>query len=561
MSVSKCNTGDLPLSDDEILASKGLNAKLFHHQLMDLWVLCESTEGVARRIELVSRGKPQGATIAVTRAFVVLRIIRGPAGIKWAAVYLQEDYLYLLLSSESSGTVLQQLARSLLERNRLLARDKSWASYKEGRHLFRSGIYALEALASDAGAKGATRACFMLEGTVDRLLATNRLAEEVGSLSAPRRAVEVSPPAFLEDRDVCLALMAFGANAPVCLCSGTEESVTFANHYNGVNAGWGFLSWAVLSRRCRLGPLSTIAFDIAMDGQSDKAAAQLRALGIDSAEALEHKRATLERCAKPLLPAAQYEFHGRRMEEDLPLLPSLVFVHACEFAQVLNDKEIGEAGVKEVIGLPPDVYQAQVLQTLEKLMAEVEPDSTGRTSCYMQLLMKTVLACSTKWTARGLEKAQQRQRAEAVGGRPATQMPAATGNVGRGGKDGGQSPKKKPFRRKPFLMKSALARGLGKARRRSGAAAVGGQPAPKMPAATGNVSKRQRGGKNRCQSPGKKPRRGKGGTTASLSTYKEIVPCDLCGCPVRKDIILRHKLTEKCKRLTRRRAREAKFAQ
>ena len=93
---------------------------------------------------------------------------------------------------------------------------------------------------------------------------------------------------------------------------------------------------------------------------------------------------------QPLLPVAARVFHGRQLH-DVPLLPSLVLVHVCEFAQVLHDELIGEAGARKVIAIHQSVYRRAVVDVLRQLMRGREGDSNGCVDGYMQLLVRTVL--------------------------------------------------------------------------------------------------------------------------------------------------------------------------
>ena len=95
---------------DESLANRGFSAKLFHHQLVDIWELCCGTEKLAQRIETAVAGMSSMSAgsramlveVAVSRAYVLLRIIRGPAGIAWASEHTAVHHLELLLSTEET---------------------------------------------------------------------------------------------------------------------------------------------------------------------------------------------------------------------------------------------------------------------------------------------------------------------------------------------------------------------------------------------------------------------------------------------------------------------------
>ena len=498
---------------DERLANRGFSAKLFHHQLVDIWELCCGTEKLAQHIETAVAGMSSMSAgsramlveTAVSRAYVLLRIIRGPAGIAWASEHTAVHHLELLLSTEETHIVLQQLAIKLLEENEKLNRGPTWASHREGRHASQSGVHALRALATEAGAFGAARASHMVRGLVGTCMSASRQAAE----GSHRGTEEASPPVVLGDHDIVLALMAFFGNAPLnAQLHKGKMKVNFAKHYNSTHAGWGILSWGVLTKRCRLGPLSPVAFDLAIRSQSKKAKEQLHALGVDSAESLERKRAALDSCAKPLLSAAGFEICGTSVEV-IPLLPSLVFVHACEFAQALSDENIGEGGVKKVLSLPEADYQAQVVQALQGLMREREPDHKCREKCYMQVLLQTALGRSASGASGG-------------------QSPSS-------GASGSQSPSKtlvaqsdgpiKHRGRKSALAKTARALRSARACTRTG------------------VRVKKMHSKTRA---GKGIMRKKRKASVDKLKYKDIVHCELCGCLVRRDVLPRHQESAKC---------------
>ena len=466
-------------------------------QRIETAVACMSSMSAGSRAMLVE--------VAVSRAYVLLRIIRGPAGIPWASEHTAVHHLELLLSPEETHIVLQQLAIKLLEEDEKLNRGPTWASHREGRHASQSGVHALRALATEAGAFGAARASHMVRGLVGTCMS-----------ASPRRWCGASPPVVLGDHDIVLALMAFGGNAPLSAHQDKGKmKVNFAKAYNSINAGWGILSWGVLTKRCRLGPLSPVAFDLAIRSQSKKAKQQLHALGVDSAESLERKRAALDSCAKPLLSAAGFEICGTSVEV-IPLLPSLVFVHACEFAQALSDENIGEGGVKKVLSLPEADYQAQVVQALQGLMRERELDHTGRGNCYMQVLLQTALGRSASGASGG-------------------QSPSS-------GASGGQSPSKTLVAqsdgpKKLNGQKGALTKNA-RAFRRASVCTRTGVPVKRLHSKT-------RAGKGIVRKKRK--------ASVDKQKYKDFVDCELCGCPVRRDVLLRHQESEKCLRLRKRR--------
>ena len=272
---------DEPQALDEILASRGLSPKLFHHQFVESWALSDVLEGVARKI-VASEACRRAKIRATSRGFAVLAAIRGPADVQWTAGKLGETYLQLLLSSEPTNVVLQQLALLLLADHS--GRGEPCASHANGKRLSPFSLHVLEAMSTGMGSRGATRACYLLEGPLAMLLSVDPVEEEVNY------------PAELEEKDVVLMLLAFAGNAPAPRFQ-DNLPVQFASDCESVNVGWAFLHWGVLSQRCRFGPLSAVSFELAMRGLSETSARQLRALGIDSAEGLESKRRSLSRPA------------------------------------------------------------------------------------------------------------------------------------------------------------------------------------------------------------------------------------------------------------------------
>ena len=234
---------------DEILAVAGLSMKLFTNLTPDWCALYEA-------LESVMVGAPSLSLLA--RAFCLFRIVRGAAGVAWAALQLSDPVLSsALLDCKEHADALQRSAARLL----CLAERQAVSrglSHREGRHLCHTGVCALQALATRAG--GAARAVTMLEVVT---------AEIIGPRSELSRGA------------VLLAISAWEGRMP--LAAHSSGNIRCAGPYIAMNAGFGLLAWARRSGWCNVS-LDSVAFKQIMDCQSEKARQHFRDQGVSSFE-------------------------------------------------------------------------------------------------------------------------------------------------------------------------------------------------------------------------------------------------------------------------------------
>ena len=94
---------------------------------------------------------------------------------------------------------------------------------------------------------------------------------------------------------------------------------------------------------------------------------------------LECKRVELSRIAVPWTSFT----HGR-------FIPTpMVFIHTCEYAQVISDPELGEDIIRDIVSMERATYQDVVDQVMAELAAEniFEP---GRVKSHTQIILKKV---------------------------------------------------------------------------------------------------------------------------------------------------------------------------
>ena len=104
-------------SDDEKFAASGLSPKCFAHQIPDIWSLVKSLQECVQAFEdrpadVAERGPPLHTL--VSRVYVVLRMIRGAAGIRWAAKFICKELLGDVASTRPTHAVLLRLGAVLL---------------------------------------------------------------------------------------------------------------------------------------------------------------------------------------------------------------------------------------------------------------------------------------------------------------------------------------------------------------------------------------------------------------------------------------------------------------
>ena len=138
-----------PLSVDEHLAQYGLSAKLFVHQVPDLYEISHSLELISQAVENrlrwdgVRRGDEkldtgpgtayhqQRMEHAISLAHVVLRAIRGAAGVRWAGRLLMVRASLLIDLQTPIDRQIRGLAQIIHEASQLTQKAKAWMSHRE----------------------------------------------------------------------------------------------------------------------------------------------------------------------------------------------------------------------------------------------------------------------------------------------------------------------------------------------------------------------------------------------------------------------------------------------
>ena len=260
---SRCKS--VPL--DVRLAAQGLSIKLFPHQVPELMAIMQGIQ----EVHAFAKDLPaQTCIAALTRAAVILRGIRGEAGVTWARHQILLDtsgckhVLVEVPAGESKNAWLHaeaqiflRLGRELLKAHgRVEAKRESWASHREKRHAKFSGAHFLKALRTPEGSRGAAR-----------------LSKRLATLM--RKCLKVNPRPWT-DRDTRELLECSSGNLPLCVES---AGVSFAAWYNSINAGFTWLLWAQLHDFIPHVPFGDETFAVALLGQSTLAKEQLTNAG------------------------------------------------------------------------------------------------------------------------------------------------------------------------------------------------------------------------------------------------------------------------------------------
>ena len=252
---------------DVRLAAKGLSVKLFPHQVPELMAIMQ---GIQEIYVLVKDLPVQICTTALTRAAVILRGIRGEAGVVWARQQIlldtwgckhtlcevpacQSKHAWL----HSEGQIFWRLGRELVQAHgRVEAKSAAWASHREKRHAKYSGAHFLKALQTPEGSRGAARLSFRLRSLMLKCLKVN--------------------PHPWTDCDTRELLECSLGNLPLCVENG---NLKLAGWYNSVNAGFTWLIWAQVHGFIPHIPFGDATFAVALLGQSSLAKEQLKNAG------------------------------------------------------------------------------------------------------------------------------------------------------------------------------------------------------------------------------------------------------------------------------------------
>jgi hypothetical protein len=360
---------------DEKFAKAGLSVKLFAEQTPELMALVDGVEQILQKVTSVTTSAHE-RVVAVSRAFVVLRCIRGAAGIAWATSRIVADgsghimdLLQVTQSAASLARVAGQLAQELPETGR------NWAAHREGRHVAKSGILALQALA--ASAQKASEAALMLQVVIDYILHYPRANGEVPTLS---------------EGCVLLALVATQGRLPVSLDSrcGSENKtgVAHAAGYNAVNAGLGLLCWGWKTGRCHISCFSEVVLEYICASQAQHAQQHWRNMQINDPDHFEAKFRVLAAHATRLIPESGV---GHMSMPSTVLFPGSLFVHVCEWGQLL--KTVEEHTIGQVLNRSKKSIQSVARAALQRLIAnETSSEGKSRTTCFTQEVFNAVLA-------------------------------------------------------------------------------------------------------------------------------------------------------------------------
>ena len=293
---------------DEEVAKVGLSVKLHFDQTADLVACAQAME------DALARSDPHAPVADVAwdlaKLFVVLRAVRGAAGITWAAEKLSQAIAMELLGVEDEAVALQGTAAWLL---RACSQDECSSNsmcHREGRHTMYSGRHALDAITKFSHSAAA----------VVRILAM--VIQEM--LAASRQGRHVLSPSY-----VVLAFVASEGRLPLSV---TRQGVPcFAGKYNAVNAGWMLLGWGWRSGRITLPDWDAVLQHTINLAQSDKSRVYMADLGLNVPGALEKKAAALEAISAPMLPPRS----GSLARFAPPgLFGGNVVDHVCEVAQL-----------------------------------------------------------------------------------------------------------------------------------------------------------------------------------------------------------------------------------
>ncbi len=242
----------------EQLAVAGLAPSLFLVGAASAHVWASAVELIHK---VVGMCEVEEQVVGVTRAAILLRVIRGPAGVHWAVDWLVKDserVKLLTTTSIATEAVFSTLAYELLRAHD--AREegiKSWASLPEVRHVRFSGRHALVALTKPSGAAGAARLFRGIRPLMELLLSGTS-------------DTEVPDP-------MVASLLGFAWGALPVSVSG--EKVVFAGKYNSVNFGLQVLAWAMAHRRMAIQTFGEESFGAALEGQSQLATQHLESVG------------------------------------------------------------------------------------------------------------------------------------------------------------------------------------------------------------------------------------------------------------------------------------------
>lgn len=372
---------------DERCAAAGLCVKLHVHQIPDLWSIAVALEQVVSAVD----GKPdEEQCCALTRAFLLLRAVRGQAGTSWLQPQLTSPSLLGKLASPADDAeVLRELAADLLllhdSETESRGHAPNWAAHQEGRHARFSGRRALAAMADPAGAQNAAEACEALKPMVQKLVPSGLKPCEVGF-----------EPCVFDDTDWVLMLTACRHKVPLCKDQG---GMYYMDSYNSTNAGFALATWAAMSGRgdVRKAFFSPKVIGIVLKSQGKNSRAKLKKQGLDSAAACESKFERLQALAAewrdrvhPLLAGGFQPSSG--------VLPFCLFVHLCEWGQCVN--ALGHRRIAHLLAAERGKYEEGVSAVVSSL-ASLSPPGKGSSQCHTLQVFVAALEALHRWPLGG----------------------------------------------------------------------------------------------------------------------------------------------------------------
>ena len=307
------------------VAASGLAGKLFLSAIPELDAMLQALDA------LVAAGVTDACF--VTRAWLLLRGVRGYCGVRWLGAWLL-DHLPLWTVSWGPAAVVE-LLRAFDECSREHHDGRiGWAGHNEGRHAGLSGSFFLRALATDHGMAGLTSAVTLVCPVVRRVL---------------ERDPSLSPDVWVEVAASLQGLLVLSA----------AGSVRRAGAYNSMDFARGLAAWAARSFGVLADEVSECLWDAMVERQQgarrvgDSRDYSIRTFfRLDPAAAANAFLVRLRAAARPLVPGAQ--------RESVTWVGVLVFL--CELRQVLSCRMIGMAGVCRVLSCREDVYTAALVR-------------------------------------------------------------------------------------------------------------------------------------------------------------------------------------------------------
>lgn len=282
------------------LAREGMLSKLFVFQVPEVMALVSVMSRIAQQKDCTS--------VSASRAFIILRGIRGTHGIPAAAKYVVPNLA--LLGATEVDTFIKTLTEHMKAKG--AGKRASWAAHCEGRHRCLSGMKFIDALAHPAGHDGFLTAASNLEPYMIRLLAAT--PDNQASFSA---------------LDLIALTSAVEGTVVLAIKGGTPQR---ARNYNAMEFSRQLILWGFYDCRAKDVPMEQILFDFVGKQQSINHRGEVQDalvyFGISDAISFRDLHDVLRDVARPvLLP-------------DTKILQSLttpfIWAGLCEAKQAIN---------------------------------------------------------------------------------------------------------------------------------------------------------------------------------------------------------------------------------